>query len=486
MDERELKPANENPWYVLMTLHGEQDGDEIDEELHEKNRRAWNAWAGQALSEDGQAKAAHSSRVDLSELQSWRKMQVEINQRYSQEMRRRNDDHFSVPELPSPTEIISFMGIHTLNSIVFTGCVFPSFAYFRKATFNADVDFNNATFNSDAYFRNAIFSEDASFHNATFSADADFSDAIFNADVNVSNATFNAVAFFHNVTFSADAYFQNTTYNSVAFFHNATFSEDAVFRNANFSVDAYFSNSNFNTVAVFSLATFNGFAKFVKTQFGRQDSETIFKVDFADSQFEKPTSFRDAVFLHTYPDLTGTLFHDKTSFTPGVDFWPKETSQSAKEAREACGIIRHLLGKQGLPEDEHFFFRREMEFAGKTGSVLQNLPYKFFWLVSDYGHSIARPLCCLLGVGLVTAMMLLAGFATQDISLDNDWRFVEPFSLTFANMFKIFGFQRSVFGFEYLQGLPMWMQFIAGVQTIAGFVFLFFLGLGLRQRFRLR
>jgi len=41
-----LRPANENPWYILMTLYGEQEGEEIDWELHEKNRRAWNAWAG--------------------------------------------------------------------------------------------------------------------------------------------------------------------------------------------------------------------------------------------------------------------------------------------------------------------------------------------------------------------------------------------------------------------------------------------------------
>ena len=44
---RDLKPANENPWYILMTLYGEQDEDDIDD-LHEKNHRAWNAWSGRA------------------------------------------------------------------------------------------------------------------------------------------------------------------------------------------------------------------------------------------------------------------------------------------------------------------------------------------------------------------------------------------------------------------------------------------------------
>ena len=43
-----LKPANENPWYILMTLHGEQPEGatfhDLDEELHAKNLNRWNRW----------------------------------------------------------------------------------------------------------------------------------------------------------------------------------------------------------------------------------------------------------------------------------------------------------------------------------------------------------------------------------------------------------------------------------------------------------
>ena len=44
-----LTPANVNPWFVLMPLYGEQDGDEIDAAFDEKNRKVWNAWAGRHL-----------------------------------------------------------------------------------------------------------------------------------------------------------------------------------------------------------------------------------------------------------------------------------------------------------------------------------------------------------------------------------------------------------------------------------------------------
>lgn len=49
--KQERTPANQNPWYVLMTLYGEQTGEEIDNALHDKNREAWNSWAGFVLPE---------------------------------------------------------------------------------------------------------------------------------------------------------------------------------------------------------------------------------------------------------------------------------------------------------------------------------------------------------------------------------------------------------------------------------------------------
>ena len=36
-----LPDANTNPWYVLMTLYGEQEGKRVDNALHAKNRAVW-------------------------------------------------------------------------------------------------------------------------------------------------------------------------------------------------------------------------------------------------------------------------------------------------------------------------------------------------------------------------------------------------------------------------------------------------------------
>lgn len=148
--------------------------------------------------------------------------------------------------------------------------------------------------------------------------------------------------------------------------------------------------------------------------------------------------------------------------------------------------MRHCVANQGLPEEEHFFFRREMSFAARSGSWMSRAPYRLFGLISDYGHSILRPTLGLLALWLIPAMFFLIAFAWLDVLNGAAWRGVEPFSLSFASIFKIFGFHGLYFGSDYMQDLPMWMQALSGFQTIMGFVLLFFLGLGLRQRFRLR
>ena len=47
-DAPQKKPAATNPWYILMTVAGEQQRP-FDDVLHARNRRYWNGWAAQGL-----------------------------------------------------------------------------------------------------------------------------------------------------------------------------------------------------------------------------------------------------------------------------------------------------------------------------------------------------------------------------------------------------------------------------------------------------
>ncbi|MBR9843651.1 MAG: hypothetical protein GYB25_10845, partial [Rhodobacteraceae bacterium] len=106
--------------------------------------------------------------------------------------------------------------------------------------------------------------------------------------------------------------------------------------------------------------------------------------------------------------------------------------------------------------------------------------------VSDYGYSILRPVVGLALWWVLPAFVYLFVFVWGDVMADRFDVSLKAFGFSFANLFKFFGFQRLYFSAEFGQDLNGWLQFLSALQTIAGFVFLFFLGLGLRQRFRLR
>ncbi|SLN47105.1 hypothetical protein ROA7450_02328 [Roseovarius albus] len=156
---------------------------------------------------------------------------------------------------------------------------------------------------------------------------------------------------------------------------------------------------------------------------------------------------------------------------------------------ESCAIIRHALSKQNLPEDEHFFFRREMEAARQIGTFAQRLPYTFYKQLSNYGHSIEKPanalaFLWLVGVSLFSLHFCWGWFALVG-NIDNP-TFNTAMGLSFSNMFPPFGFGRLYFTGEFMRELPPILQVFSAFQTVMSLPLLFFLGLGLRQRFRLK
>lgn len=155
--------------------------------------------------------------------------------------------------------------------------------------------------------------------------------------------------------------------------------------------------------------------------------------------------------------------------------------QDAKDAKDSAAALRHVMAKQARPEEEHFFFRREMYHTARIGSWYQRLPYRVFGLVSDFGHAIDRPAWCLVSLILAPLGVYLSAFGPFG------WAAIgNAFALSFSSVFKIFGLQSLYFA----QTLSTWdgwfVPTLSALQTILGFILLFFLGLGLRTRFRLR
>ena len=70
-EKPKLKPANDNPWYLLATLYGEWNKDsELDRDIEQKNRSAWNRWFAKTLSGEQQNKLQKKG-VSREELAPW-------------------------------------------------------------------------------------------------------------------------------------------------------------------------------------------------------------------------------------------------------------------------------------------------------------------------------------------------------------------------------------------------------------------------------
>ena len=164
---------------------------------------------------------------------------------------------------------VAFFGEMTFSGFAFFAkATFSGSAYFRKATFSGSADFSRATlsdganiieatFSGDAMFIEATFSRGANFTGAKFSHGAFFGRATFSGDADFSRATFSGNATFSETTFSGDATFSKTTFSDVAFFGETTFSGVAFFGKATFSGDSVFVSINVESMIDFGDTEFH-------------------------------------------------------------------------------------------------------------------------------------------------------------------------------------------------------------------------------------
>jgi hypothetical protein len=100
------------------------------------------------------------------------------------------------------------------------------------------------------------------------------------------------------------------------------------------------------------------------------------------------------------------------------------------------------------------------------------------WLLSDYGRSYARPLYALFAVAAVGTLLLLLSGAVAP------W---QSLGLSAANTLNVIGFRKDFFEPAMIAHLPAGLEVVAAIQTILfGTILLFLLGLGVRNRFRMK
>ena len=225
------KPCNENPWYVMMTIAGEEDSD-TERKLHKKNRRHWNAWVAQVFSEEEKYELIFGNRAAKEDLAPLTEEEKEAITNAIKE-RCPNSEKIGLGQS------IDFDNTVFKNIFSCEGFIFPYKISAYKAIFSKGADFSKATFSEGADFQGATFLEKADFNKATFLKWADFRKVIFLKEIWFDKARFSNSVDFREVTFEQKVKFQDAKFESAASFRGAKFLEaPPEFFNVTFSEDA--------------------------------------------------------------------------------------------------------------------------------------------------------------------------------------------------------------------------------------------------------
>src|SRR5271165_1588483 len=120
------KPANENSWYCLATLYGEcTEG--CDQNLHTRNRAAWNRWMAGELEDD--------KREELATLGFERSELIPLAGSELREFLAYFKSRTSLP-LPEFKGIIDFSGVYFDHPLFFSQFVFPGFVKLNACQFD--------------------------------------------------------------------------------------------------------------------------------------------------------------------------------------------------------------------------------------------------------------------------------------------------------------------------------------------------------------
>ncbi|MEM6624380.1 MAG: pentapeptide repeat-containing protein [Pseudomonadota bacterium] len=541
----ELADASQNPWYVLMTVAGEQEEDaspwDYDENLHARNRRYFNGWMAAGLDEEEQQKLIEDGRATAEDLaplteQEHATIQAAWTRRCPGQLLGSNQRAvklaackldrllicngfvFSRADFSGTTfsSLVYFPGTTFSGSADFRDIIFTRGAYFLGTTFSSTADFRDTTFSSLTYFQGTTFSHIADFQGATFSRDADFRDTTFSGSADFRDVTFSGIATFEGTTFSKDAnflgttfdgstYFVGTTFSHTANFLGTTFSDIAGFMGATFSHTAFFQDAAFLKTVAFQDTTFKGYTTFHGAAFlGIPEfSNAVFKSSTALSPVkEHGQPDRPTVFKLTPPRFFNAELHEDTDFTDVEWPPPPDSREEAVEQRRAYERLKLLMSSQKKVADELFFQRKELmcrEIEDGWFS-LSSWGSRFFRITSNYGWSLNRPIWWLCILVLACAAIIWGNEQAALVAGDRDVLCLDDagkvkancnpelewdnaLGLSFSNSFLFVG---RTFIKEELIGLTLASEIVSTIQMILGPFLIFLFGLAVRNRFRLK
>ena len=347
----------------------------------------------------------------------------------------------------------------------------------------------------------------SNFCDVEFADTVTFDETRFYGQTFFTGATFNGATHFQKTSFAAPVSLDQSQFEHGATFIGVQFKGGASFRDVVFRAPVMFNDSKFEeryysagigTIILtdFTNAKFTSQASFRQVLFGRDESAYPRRLwperraDFTNAKFMATTDFRRATFAGP-PAFFHTSLHEDTDFS-GIDWKKAETKHVDIEyAIRAWERLELIMSKIEKPLDRHRFFRLKMRARRRTDGHFLRLLNWLFDIIAGYGWSVGRAFTWWIGHWTVFALFLFANSCPTAATADW-WKLaLSALATGFANAhpFLLLATPEGHLNRarEMLEVNDTWnlLAPIGTLEAVLGPIFLFFLALTLRNRFRL-
>ncbi len=358
---------------------------------------------------------------------------------------------------------------------------FPYETSFEGFKFGDNVDFSMATFGDVVDFSVATFGDNVDFSMATFGDVVDFSVATFGDNVDFRKAKFGNSVYFNNAMFGDGVEFNKTTFGDKIYFRGATFGDVVDFSNATFGDEIEFSKARFGKRSYFNLLSIKGYIDFGYSSFiGVPSFITISEDDKLKLNVLNMSVGR--AFEH-YSDVT------KLQQLKGI----ADSTNAVNEARDCFILQRKAERKFAWQEWRETLFHRNKKTTAfpLPKSIMAGL----FWILSDYGRSVVRPIgWLLLSIPLfyylyrwlypVELKMVAQRDALIDYTLSSSIPFGRMLNPAFDRAFEWL-FPKSHHQIIGTVDITIGFQIASIAQGIVSVILLFLIGLSIRNYFKI-
>jgi len=283
--------------------------------------------------------------------------------------------------------------------------------------------------------------------------------------------------------------FKDTCWEEVANFEGFIFKSQVNFEGAVFKQSCNFMAADFQHRALFAKAEFHSQSSFV-------NSKVNMLISFYQCDFKKDVPFINGI------ETKGIINFDSAEF-PILPEKPQSDETTTEEGFKKLAVDRDIyfkkisnfksaycylkssMNERDIHDMEMIFFRKELEARAKLEKTSN--PTKFLiWLykvTSNYGDGVAKPFKCLVGTSVVF-MLIYSLFPSVytwvnplQITLANSIPFVTPNKLLNIAVIDL----SAMNSFENLM-----FNTARGIHITLSLIFIFLMGLGLRNKLRLK